>query len=366
MSSHSLPHGRVHNFSAGPGALPLEVLEQAREEMFNFKGSGVSLMEMSHRSKPFESMLEQAIADLRELMSIPSNYKILFLQGGASGQFTMLSKNLRHGNKAEYIVTGDWGKKAVSAGKLEIGETKVVWDGKETNYNRAPVLAEITPSSHADYIHYTSNETIRGVSFFDVPPTDGTWVCDMSSDILSRPIDVSKFALIYAGAQKNMGPAGATVVIIRDDLIEKVPEGLPPTLDYRVAANNNSLYNTPPCWSIYVCGLVYAWLLKNGGLTAMETTNRKKAGLIYDVIDKSHMFNGHADPANRSLMNITFTLPSDHLTAEFQAGAKAHGMIELKGHRDVGGCRASIYNAVPLESCQALAEYMVEFESKNG
>lgn len=362
-----LPHERAFNFSAGPGALPLEVLEQAREEIFNFRGTGVSVMEMSHRSKPFEALLEETIQGLRTLLKIPDNYKILFLQGGASLQFTMLPMNLRPaGASADYLVTGTWGKKAVEAAKLGGGAVNVVYDAKASNYDRCPKLADFKPSVGSAYIHFTSNETIQGVDYFEDPSTEGTWVCDMSSNILSRPVDVSKYAMIYAGAQKNMGPAGVTIVVIREDLLAGIPEGLPPMLDYRLQAENNSLYNTPPCWSIYICGLVYQYLIKHGGIPAMQALNEKKAKLIYDVIDGSSFYKGHAQQENRSQMNITWTLPNDELTVEFIKGAKELKMLELKGHRSVGGCRASTYNAVPLEACQALAEYMRDFESRNG
>lgn len=364
----SQPYNRLFNFSAGPGALPVEVLEQARDEMMNWRNTGVSLMEISHRSKPFETMLGEAIDDLRALLGIPDNYKILFLQGGASLQFTMLTMNLRRPDQsADYVLTGTWGKKALEAAKLQGGHANVVFDAKGTNYDHTPRLAEITGSEKAAFIHFTSNETIQGVDCLHDPSDDGKlWVCDMSSNILSRPVDISKYGLIYAGAQKNMGPSGVTLVIVRDDILERVPEGLPPMLDYKLQAENNSLYNTPPCWSIYICGLVYKWLRKNGGLEAMAKRNQAKAKLIYDVIDAGEFYKGHAQQASRSLMNITFTLPSEDLTTEFIAGAKSQGMLELKGHRSVGGCRASTYNAVPEEACRALADYMRDFAVKNG
>lgn len=363
----TLPYDRAYNFSAGPGALPVEVLEQVRDEILNYAGTGVSIMEMSHRSKPFEAMLDSAIADVRALMGIPENYRVLFLQGGASLQFTMLPMNFRPaGGSIDMAITGTWGKKALEAARLSGGQAQVIFDAKGTNYDHAPRLAELTRNSAAAYTHFTSNETIQGVDYLHDPDGKDVWFCDMSSNILSRPVDVSKYALIYAGAQKNIGPAGATMVILREDLLEQIPEGLPPMLDYKIHAENNSLYNTPPCWSIYVCGLVFKHLLKMGGLAKMEEINRKKADALYSVIDTSEFYSGHAQKQSRSLMNITFTLPTDELTTAFIAGAKEQRMLELKGHRSVGGCRASIYNAVPLEAVQALADYMRDFESKNG
>lgn len=361
------PYDRVFNFSAGPCTLPVEVLEEARDGLMNWNGTGASMMELSHRSKPFEQMLEQTIADLRELMGIPSNYKVLFLGGGASLQFSMLAMNLRPQGSADYVVTGTWGSKAVEAARLYGGQVEVLYDAKASNYNHAPVLADLAPTAGAKYLHYTSNETVHGVDFFEEPSrTDVNYVCDMSSNILSRPVDVSKYAMIYAGAQKNMGPAGVTVVIIRDDLLESVPAGLPPMLDYKLQAQNNSLYNTPPCWSIYMCGLVYKHYLKMGGLAGAEKRNDAKAKLIYDAIDSTGFYKGHAEVKNRSKMNITFTLPSDELTKEFLKGAIEAKMLELNGHRSVGGCRASIYNAFPIEGCQVLSDYMREFAAKNG
>lgn len=360
-------YDRVYNFSAGPCTLPVEVLEQARDEMLNWNGTGASVIEVSHRSKPFEAMLNQAIADLRALLNIPENYKVLFLQGGASLQFSMVPMNLRgHGQSADYLLTGTWGKKAIEAAKLYGGQANVLFDSKSTNYDHCPSLTDFKQSDGSAYIHFTSNETIQGVDFWQDPSTEGTWICDMSSNILSRPVDVSKYAMIYAGAQKNMGPAGVCVVIIREDLLERTPEGMPPMLDYRLQAENNSLYNTPPCFSIYMCGLVYQWLLRNGGLEGAAKRNDAKAKVIYDVLDNSSFYKGHAQAGSRSNMNVTFTLPNDELTAEFLKGAVDLKLKELKGHRSVGGCRASIYNAFPIEGCQVLAEYMREFEAKHG
>jgi len=359
------PYGRIFNFSAGPCTLPVPVLEQVRDDLLNYKGSGMSVMEMSHRGKVYEGIIAQAAEDLRKLLNVPANYKILFLQGGASSQFTMIPMNYLKGS-ADYIITGTWGKKAIEAAAI-IGTANKIYDAKAENYNHAPKLSSLNYTSGADYVHFTSNETIQGVDFFEDPSGEGTWICDASSNILSRPMDVSKYAMLYAGAQKNMGPAGATVVIIREDLLASGPEKQHPMMDYKVHAENDSMYNTPPCFSIYVCGLVYQHLLANGGLEAMAKTNEKKAGLIYAAVDESGGFyGGHAKPENRSWMNVTFTLPSDELTNQFVKEAAAAGMDGLKGHRSVGGCRASIYNAFPMEGCQALAEFMGEFARKNG
>ena len=364
----SQPYGRIYNFSAGPCTLPVEVLEEARDSIMNWNGFGASVLEMSHRSKAYEGILDTAIADLRELMGVPDNYKVLFLQGGASLQFSMVPMNLRpHGASVDHIVTGAWGKKSVESSNLYGGKTNVIYDAKESNYNHAPALNSVTIDPNNAYVYFTSNETIQGVNFLSDPQSDGNvWICDMSSDILSRQVDVSKYGLIFAGVQKNMGPAGAVLVIIREDLLERVPAGMPPMLDYKVMVENGSMYNTPPCWSIYMCGLVYKWMKRNGGVAAMEAKNEAKAKLIYDAIDNSSFYKGHAVPENRSRMNITFTLPSEDLGKKFVAEAKEAGMIELNGHRSVGGCRASVYNAFPIEGCQALADFMRAFESANG
>lgn len=361
------PYDRVFNFSAGPCTLPVPVLEQVRDDLLNYKGSGMSVMEMSHRGKVFDGIYQEAVQDFRALLGVPENYKVLFLQGGASMQFTMIPMCFfPAGGNADYVITGTWGKKALEAANL-IGSANKIFDAKESNYNHAPSFSELKRTSGAAYLHFTSNETIQGVDFLADPSLDGRVICDASSNILSRPMDVSKYALLYAGAQKNMGPAGATVVVIREDLLAEVPEKMHPMMDYRLQAENDSMYNTPPCFSIYVCGLVYKHLLANGGLPAMAQLNERKAGHIYSAIDKSGgFFKGHAVPANRSWMNVTFTLPSDELTDAFIKEAKALKMDGLKGHRSVGGCRASIYNAFPEEGCQALAEFMAEFARKNG
>jgi phosphoserine aminotransferase len=361
----SQPYGRVFNFSAGPSTLPLPVLEQARDGLLNYNGTGMSVMEMSHRSAAFEEILHSAEADLRRLMGIPENYKVLFLQGGASMQFSMIPLSFL-GSGADYVVTGAWGKKAVEAAKM-VGEVRVVWDGKGSNYNDIGELSDLSLSPEASYVHFTSNETIQGVEYHHDPETQAPLVCDMSSDILSRPVDVSKYALIYAGAQKNMGPAGATLVIVRDDFLAKAPDKNHPMLDYRLHVSNESMYNTPPTWGIFICGLVYKHLLGLGGLDAVLESNRRKAAVLYDAIDGSNgFFKGHATERSRSLMNVTFTLPSEELTDEFIKQADSRGLDGLKGHRSVGGCRASIYNAFPHEGCEALAGLMREFAGQKG
>ncbi|HRI45180.1 MAG TPA: 3-phosphoserine/phosphohydroxythreonine transaminase [Fimbriimonadaceae bacterium] len=364
----SQPYDRVFNFSAGPCTLPVGVLEQARDEMLNCRGAGMSVMEMSHRSKAYESIIERAEADLRALLGIPEGYRVLFLQGGASLQFTMLPMAfLGEGRSADYVVTGSWGEKAVEAACLE-GNVQTIFSGKATNYDRVPDLGGLSRSPGAEYLHFTSNETIQGVEFAGDPGGLGVpVVCDMSSDILSRPCDVSKYSLIYAGAQKNMGPAGVVVVIVADEMLGRQRPNRPPMLDYRLQAEHKSLYNTPPCYSIYICGLVFQWLLDLGGLEGMNRINREKADAIYAAIDGSGgYYKGHAQLGSRSIMNITFTLADPDLTDRFVSEAKTQGLDGLKGHRSVGGVRASIYNAFPLEGCQALAAFMREFAAKNG
>ncbi len=364
----SQPHDRVFNFSAGPSTLPVEVLEDAREDLLNYQGTGMSVMEMSHRSKAFEGIIQEAEADLRQLMGIPEGYKVLFLQGGASLQFSMVPMTfLAGGGSADYVVTGTWGKKAVESARL-VGTTNVVHDGKGGNYSDVPDLSSLQFSDGAAYVHTTSNETIQGVQF----PTDpaiptAPLICDMSSDILSRPVDVSAYAMIYAGSQKNMGPAGVTVVIVREDMLERVPTNMAPMLDYRLQSENDSLYNTPPTWAIYVCGLVYKLLLRTGGLEGMRARNEEKAKVVYDAIDASGGFyKGHSAPGARSTMNVTFTLPDEDTTSAFLKEAQAARLDGLKGHRSVGGCRASIYNAFPKDGCEVLAGVMGEFAGKRG
>lgn len=363
----SQPYDRVFNFSAGPCTLPIDVLEEVNRDLFNWKGTGMSVMEMSHRGKAFEGILAEAVQDLKTVMEVPDNYTILFLQGGASMQNTMIPMNLlRPGETADYVVTGAWGQKSYEAAPL-CGNVRLAYDGKSHNYSEAPDLMSLGIPADTSYVHYTSNETIQGVDFVHDVDLFGKSVCDMSSNILSRPIDVNKYALIYAGAQKNMGPAGATVVIIRDDFLDRTPANMHPMLDYKLAAKNGSMYNTPPCWSIYVCGLMYKWLIRNGGTKWIYEINKRKAQVIYDAIDNSGGFyKGHAKKENRSLMNLTFTLPSEEMTDVFIKEAQGHKLDGLKGHRSVGGCRASIYNAFPEEGCRVMAEFMADFARRNG
>lgn len=362
----SLPYDRVYNFSAGPGVIPVPVLEEARDNMLNWKGSGVGVMEMSHRGKHYEKIAAAADADCREFLGVPDNYKVLFLQGGASLQFTMLAMNFLNGGSADYLRTGTWGEKAVSAGKLH-GTVNLAHDAKGSNYDVAGYdLANY--SDDAKYVHFTMNETIQGVDFLGDPPADGRdWICDMSSCIGSRPFDVSRYAMIYAGAQKNMGPSGVALVLLREDLLERIPEGLPPMLDYKVMVENEWMYNTPNTWGAYLMSLVFRHWIDFGGLEAVGRYNEEKAGHIYSAIDESGgFFKVHAQPQNRSRMNISFTLPDEDLTSKFLAESKAAGFHELKGHRSVGGCRASIYNAFPAEGCVELGGFMREFAVSNG
>lgn len=362
----SQPYDRIFNFSAGPCTLPVEVLEEARDQLINYQGAGMSVMEMSHRGKVYEGIISQTEKDFRALMGISDDYAVLFVQGGASLMFSMLAMNFLHGGTADYVVTGSWGKKALEAAKLE-GTANVVWDGKAGNYSEVPDLSSLGYTSGAAFTHFTSNETIQGVEFFEDPQLSGRVVCDMSSDICSRPCDVARYDLIYAGAQKNMGPAGVCVVIVKKEWLETVPAGLHPMLDLKLHHENDSMYNTPPCWTIYMCGLVYQHVLKSGGLSAMQSANQAKAAVIYDAIDSSGGFySGHAKRNCRSIMNVTFTLPSEELTDAFLKGSKTHRLDGLKGHRSVGGCRASIYNAFPIEGCRELAAYMKDFACQNG
>lgn len=358
---------RAYNFNPGPGPLPLEVLQQAQAELLDFKGTGMSVMEISHRSKEFEAVIQTADADLRELLNIPANYKIMFLQGGATLQFTMLPMNLRPaGASADYIVTGTWSKTAIKEAK-KIGAARAAANTEADGFNCLPEKLDLDPK--AAYLHYTMNETIHGVEFFEEPvaPEGVPLVCDTSSNFISRPIDVTKFALLYAGAQKNAGPAGVTVVIARDDMLERTPDNLPVMLDYKTLAASGSLHNTPPAFAIYIVGLVFQWAKKQGGLAAVEKLNREKAKLVYDAIDNSGGFyRGHAKPNARSLMNVPFRLPSEELEETFAKEAKKNNLIGLKGHRSVGGMRASIYNAVTLEGAKALVDFMADFQKRNG
>ncbi len=353
---------RVYNFSAGPAVLPEEVLKQAQEELVDWRGCGMSVMEMSHRGKEFMSIAQQAEADLRELMAIPGNYKVLFLQGGASSQFAMIPMNLSKGGKADYINTGSWSKKAIAEAKRYC----TVNVAAQTSM-RAPTQAELKLDPGAAYVHYTPNETIEGVEFQYIPETNGVpLIADMSSTILSRPIDVSRFGMIYAGAQKNIGPAGLTVVIIRDDLIGSPIDGTPTMFDYVTHANNESMYNTPPTYGWYLAGLVFQHLKRLGGLEGMAAINQRKAGKLYAAIDNSSLYHNPVEVADRSWMNVPFTLNKPDLDETFLKEAKAAGLVTLKGHRSVGGMRASIYNAMPEEGIDALIAFMADFEKRNG
>jgi len=364
----SLQVKRAYNFNAGPSALPLAVLEKAQQELLNFRGTGMSVMELSHRSKDYEEVHNQAKANLIELLSIPDDYEVLFLQGGASLQFSMVPMNfLQPGQKAGYIVTGSWSEKALKEAKL-FGSPYEIFSGKEGQYRRIPNLDECSFDPADAYVHLTSNNTIYGTEWKEFPNTgEIPLVADMSSDILSKPIDVSKFALIYAGAQKNLGPSGVTVVIIRKDWIEKANQNIPTMLKYSTHAEKNSLYNTPPTFGIYMLGEVLNYTKEIGGIAEIAKRNEEKAKLIYDAIDASNGFYlGHAEPGSRSLMNITFRVKDEALEKKFLAEAKEEGFVGVNGHRSVGGCRASVYNAVPYEACKAFSEFMVQFQKVNG
>ncbi|MEW6647222.1 MAG: 3-phosphoserine/phosphohydroxythreonine transaminase [Pseudomonadota bacterium] len=359
---------RVFNFSAGPAMLPQAVIERARDEMLDWNGSGMSVMEMSHRGKEYMSIAAKAEADLRELMNIPANYKVLFLQGGASQQFAMLPMNLLGDKKgADYINTGDWSKKALSEAK-KFCAVNIAADTSAGNFTTVPAQTELKLSADAAYVHYCPNETIRGVEFDYIPQTgDVPLVADMSSTILSRPIDVSKFGVIYAGAQKNIGPAGLTIVIIRDDLIGKAPASVATMLDYKTHAENESMYNTPPTYSWYMAGLVFEWLKALGGLEGMAKINQRKAEKLYAAIDGSGGFYKNPVASHcRSWMNVPFTLPKEELDEVFLKEAKKAGLTTLKGHRSVGGMRASIYNAMPEQGVDTLVEFMADFAKRNG
>ncbi len=358
---------RIHNFGAGPAVLPEPVLEEARDNILSLGELGMGLMEISHRSKQFSEIIARAEADVRELLLVPSNYHVLFLQGGATLQFSMVPMNLLVQNQtADYIVTGSWGEKAVKEAK-KVGEVNIAANTKADNHNRIPQADEIKLSRNPAYVHFTSNNTIFGTQWATQPQgTDGLLVVDASSDIMSRPLDVTKYAVIYAGAQKNLGPSGITLVIVRDDMLSRTPDTLPTYMNYQTHAEKKSLYNTPNTWGVYVVGLVLKWLKAQGGLACVEKINREKAKLLYDVIDRSGFYTGHARPDSRSLMNVTWRLPNEELESKFVAQAQDAGLSGLKGHRSVGGLRASIYNACPMRAVEDLAAFMNDFESKNG
>ena len=354
---------RVYNFSAGPAVLPEEVLKEAAEEMLDFQGTGMSVMEMSHRSKAFEGIIQGAEKTLRELMNIPDNYKVLFLQGGASQQFAMIPMNLMKNKVADYIVTGQWAKKAASEAKI-FGKVNILASSEDKTFSYIPDLKDLKYSDDADYVYICHNNTIYGTTYKELPDVgDRILVADMSSDFLSEPVDVTKFGLIFAGVQKNAGPAGVVVAIIREDLItDDVLPGTPTMLKDKVHADNSSLYNTPPAYGIYICGKVFNWVKNKGGLEVMKKINEEKAAILYDYLDSSSMFNGTVVKKDRSLMNVPFITGNDELDAKFVKEAKAAGFENIKGHRTVGGMRASIYNAMPVEGVKALVDFMKKFE----
>ena len=357
---------RVYNFSAGPAVLPEEVLREAAEEMLDYKGTGMSVMEMSHRSKAYDTIIKEAEADLRDLMEIPDNYKVLFLQGGASQQFAMIPMNLMKNKVADYIVTGQWAKKAYQEA-LKYGKANKIASSEDETFSYIPDCSDLPISEDADYVYICENNTIYGTKFKELPNTKGkTLVADVSSCFLSEPVDVSKYGVIYGGVQKNIGPAGVVIVIIREDLItEDTLPGTPTMLQYKIHADNDSLYNTPPAYGIYICGKVFKWLKKQGGLAAMKVHNEEKASILYDFLDNSKMFKGTVRKEDRSLMNVPFVTGDADLDAKFVKEAKEAGFENLKGHRSVGGMRASIYNAMPKEGVVKLVEFMKKFEEEN-
>lgn len=360
-------YDRIYNFSAGPSMLPVPVLEKARDEIMNYQGSGMSVMEMSHRSKVYDVIIKEAEALLREVMNIPDNYKVLFLQGGASMQFASVPMNLLKTGVADYIVTGQFSGKAYKEAQKYSDKINLAATTKDENFTRIPRQEELKLTPNADYVHICFNNTIFGTKWDYIPDTgDVPLVADMSSCILSEPIDVSKFGLIYAGAQKNVAPAGLTIVIVREDLLtDELDASVPTVCSYKVMADNESMYNTPPCWPIYICKLVLEWIKEIGGLTAMKAMNEKKAKLLYDCLDSSKLFKNPVVPQCRSMMNATFRAEDDELNAKFVKESITAGMQNLKGHRSVGGMRASIYNAMPYEGVEALVSFIKKFEAEN-
>lgn len=358
--------GRVYNFSAGPAVLPEEVLQEAAAEMMDYKGSGMSVMEMSHRSKEFDTIIKEAEQDLRDLMNIPDNYKVLFLQGGASQQFSAIPMNLMKNGVADYIVTGQWAKKAYQEAS-RYGKAVKIASSEDKTFSYIPDCSDLPIDEDADYVYICENNTIYGTKFKTLPNTKGKpLVADVSSCFLSEPVDVTKYGVIYGGVQKNIGPAGVVIVIIHEDLIrDDVMEGTPTMLKYKTQADNDSLYNTPPCYGIYICGKVFKWLKKQGGLAAMKEYNEKKAKILYDFLDQSKLFKGTVVKEDRSLMNVPFVTGDKDMDAKFIAEATAAGFVNLKGHRTVGGMRASIYNAMPIEGVQKLVDFMDKFEKEN-
>ena len=354
---------RVYNFSAGPAVLPEEVLQEAAAEMLDYNGTGMSVMEMSHRSKPYQKIIDEAEQDLRDLMNIPDNYKVLFLQGGASQQFAMIPMNLMKNKVADYIITGQWAKKAYEEAK-KYGKANAVASSADKTFSYIPDCSDLPISEDADYVYICENNTIYGTKFWQLPNTKGKLlVSDVSSCFLSEPVDVSKYGIIYGGVQKNIGPAGVVIVIIREDLItDDVLECTPTMLKYKIHADNGSLYNTPPAYGIYICGKVFKWLKKMGGLEAIQAKNQEKAAILYDFLDRSKLFKGTVEKKDRSLMNVPFVTGDEALDAEFVKAATEAGFVNLKGHRTVGGMRASIYNAMPIEGVKKLVAFMEEFE----
>ena len=357
---------RVYNFSAGPAVLPEEVLKEAADEMLDYRGTGMSVMEMSHRSKAYQQIIDEAEADLRTLMNIPDNYKVLFLQGGASQQFAAVPMNLMKNGVADYIITGQWAKKAYQEAKL-YGTANAIASSADKTFSYIPDCSDLPISENADYVYICENNTIYGTKFWQLPNTKGKdLVSDVSSCFLSEPVDVTKYGMIYGGVQKNIGPAGVVICIIREDLIrEDVLPGTPTMLRYKTHADAKSLYNTPPAYGIYICGKVFKWLLKNGGLEAMKEYNEKKAKILYDFLDGSELFKGTVEKKDRSIMNVPFVTGSEELDAKFVKEATAAGFVNLKGHRTVGGMRASIYNAMPIEGVEKLVAFMADFEKAN-
>ena len=357
---------RVYNFSAGPAVLPEEVLREAAEEMLDYNGTGMSVMEMSHRSKAYKEIIETAEADLRELLGIPDNYKVLFLQGGASQQFAMIPMNLMKNGEADYIVTGQWAKKAYQEAQ-KYGKANKIASSEDKTFSYIPDVSDLPVSENADYVYICENNTIYGTKYQELPNTKGKiLVSDVSSCFLSEPVDVTKYGVIYGGVQKNIGPAGVVIVIIREDLItEDVLEGTPTMLKYKTHADAESLYNTPPAYGIYICGKVFKWLKRQGGLEAMKKYNERKAKILYDYLDESRLFKGTVEKKDRSLMNVPFITGDEELDAKFVKESQAAGLVNLKGHRTVGGMRASIYNAMPIEGVEALVAFMRKFEEEN-
>ena len=361
-----MKYGRTYNFSAGPAMMPEEVLEEIAAEMLNYRGSGMCVMEMSHRSKVFQQIIDEAEADLRKLMNIPENYKVLFIQGGGTVQFAMVAMNLMKNGIGCYVETGAWSKKAIAEAK-KYGEVKIVASSADKNFSYVPDCSDLDIPEDADYVYICENETINGTTFYNLPNTKGkVLVSDQSSMFLSRPCDVSKYGLIWAGVQKNVGPAGMAVVIIREDLIrDDLPKSVPTYLNYKTHADAASLYNTPNCWAIYCCGKVFKYLLDKGGLEAMDARNKEKAAVLYDFLDNSKFFTGAVAKEDRSLMNVPFVSPSKEQDAEVVAATKAAGFDNLKGHKSVGGLRASIYNAMPKEGVEALVEFLKKYEAEH-